>query len=113
MTHGLRSNSAFWRKLINESDHAVGMAKVKDIVYDVNTGLFKDLSNDTQFTDKQFSELAKTAAARSFVADSASLKRSAIAHTLLREESTSGRGLLLGSLSRLARNDLGQAKRNS
>jgi hypothetical protein len=79
-----------------------GFAKIKNIVYDVYSTQFKDLSNGQPFTDSDFEELAKSDRARKVNAGSTTLKRASIASTLLREQAGNETSKLLAGISKLA-----------
>jgi len=86
-----------------KSDKAVGVAKVKDIVYDVITKQFVDKTNDKPFTDTDFRELAGTEPARQNRAGSNTLKRAALANTILDAKSEGTSDQLVAGLVQLAR----------
>lgn len=81
---------------------AAGFAKIKDIVYDVDSNQFRDVSIGQPFTDSDFAELAKSDRARQVNAGSTTLKRAAIASTLLREQEGKSRYKLLEGISQLS-----------
>lgn len=78
------------------------VAKTNDITYDVNSTQFRDLSDGRSFTDTDFAELAKSDRARQVNAGSTTLKRAAIASTLLREQEGKSVNQLLEGISQLA-----------
>jgi hypothetical protein len=86
-----------------KSQNATGVAKVKDIVYDVETKQFKDTSNGKPYTDTDFGRLAKTEYARRNRAGSTTLKRAAIANTVLAQPRGEARNRLVAGFIKLAR----------
>lgn len=83
-------------------DNVPRVAKTNDITYDVNSNQFRDLSDGRSFTDSDFAELAKSDRARQVNAGSTTLKRAAIASTLLREPAGNATSKLLDGISKLA-----------
>lgn len=68
-----------------KSPNAIGVAKLDDLVYDFDKQQFIELSSGKQFTDEQFSGLARSRGARASGAGSRTLKRAALGHTFLQE----------------------------
>ena len=90
-------------KLTKQNKTKQNKTKVKDIIYDIDTKQFKDLSNGKQFTDDDFGRLAKTEPARRNRAGSNTLKRSAIANTILAQPRGEARNRIVVGLIKLGR----------
>lgn len=73
-----------------KSPNAVGVDKLDDLVYSFSEQRFIDESTGKEYTDADFRELAKTGEARGVAAGIKTLKRAALAHTFVRQESGAG-----------------------
>lgn len=100
------TENRFGQSITYKSPNARGVAKLDDLVYDFDKYQFTELSSGKQFTDQQFSALAKTANARGVNGGSTTLKRAALAHTFLSAQNATERGRLLEKLSGLSRQHL-------
>ena len=72
------------------------MAKVNNIVYDIETRQFVAKVNGQQFTDEAFERFAGTRASRENSTGSTTLKKAALANTILAESSEGQRRVVAG-----------------
>lgn len=84
---------------------AIGVKKLDDLFYNIDTNQFIDKSNGKPYTDADFRELAGEPEARATNAGWSTLKRAALAHTFL-EGTSEERQRLLEQLGRLSRQSL-------
>jgi hypothetical protein len=84
-----------------KSGNAIGVSKIDDLIYNIESGQFEDKSSGKPFTDSHFKLLAQTKAGRGVDAGRSTLQRAVIAHTYM-GETREGKQRLLEFFGRLS-----------